>query len=45
MAYKQPYNKIYTPEKWEQVNKENKELITDFITECKAKRRSEGTQK
>lgn len=45
MAYKQPYNKIYTPEKWEQVNKENKELIDDFITECKAKRRSEGTQK
>ena len=36
MAYKQPYNKIYTPEKWEQVNKENKELIDDKI-------RGEGT--
>ena len=45
MAYKQPYNRTFSPEKWEQVNQENKELINDFITECKAKRRSEGTQK
>lgn len=42
---KQPYNKIYTPERWEAVNRENKDLIDDFITECKAQRKSEGTQK
>ena len=40
---KQPYNKIYTLERWEAVNRENKDLIDDFITECKAQRKSEGT--
>ena len=42
---KQVYNKTFSPEKWDNVNQENKDLIDDFITECKAKRRSEGTQK
>ena len=41
---KQVYNKTFSPEKWDNVNQENKDLIDDFITECKAKRRSEGTQ-
>ena len=42
---KQVYNRTFSLEKWDNVNQENKDLIDDFITECKAKRRSEGTQK
>ena len=41
----QVYNKIYTPEKWEKVNKENKELIDDYIKELKSQKKAEGTIK
>ena len=41
----QVYNKIYTPEKWEKVNPENKHIIDDFILEYKAREKSEGTIK
>ena len=41
----QVYNKIYTPEKWEKVNPENKHIIDDFILEYKARKKSEGTIK
>ena len=30
------YNRLYTPELWEQVNSENKELLDDFLIELKA---------
>lgn len=39
------YNKIYTPEKWELVNKENKDIIDDFLTEYKQQKKSENTIK
>ncbi len=39
----QVYNKIYTPELWEQVNKENKKLIDDYLVECKAQKKKKGT--
>ena len=39
------YNKIYTPEKWELVNKENKDVIEDFLTEYKQQKKSENTIK
>ena len=39
------YNKIYTPEKWELVNKENKDIIEDFLTEYKQHKKSESTIK
>lgn len=37
------YNRIYTPEKWEKVNKENKAIIDDFLLEYKQQKKSEGT--
>ena len=37
------YNNFYTPELWEQVNKENKRIIDDFISECKQRKKSKGT--
>jgi len=40
---KQVYNKIYTPEKWEKVNKVNKDIVDDFMQEMKAQKKSEGT--
>lgn len=39
------YNHIYTPAKWELVNKENKEIIDDFLTEYKQQKKSAGTIK
>lgn len=39
------YNRVYTPEKWEQVNKYNKDLMEDFLTELKAQKKKEGTIK
>ena len=39
------YNKIYTPEKWELVNKENKDIIEDFLTEYRQQKKSENTIK
>jgi len=29
------YNRIYTPELWEQVNQENKDILEDFLAEYK----------
>ena len=37
------YNRIYTDEKWEQVNFENKEILEDFLTECRQQKKSKGT--
>lgn len=37
------YNKIYTPEKWELVNKENKDIVEDFLTEYKQQKKAEST--
>lgn len=37
------YNKIVTPEKWAKVNKENKLIMEDYITECRAQKKKEST--
>lgn len=37
------YNRIYTPKKWEEVNKYNKELMEDFLTELKSQKKKKGT--
>lgn len=37
------YNKIYTPELWEQVNNENKELLDDFLTELRSQKKKKST--
>ena len=39
------YNKVFTEEKWSQVNKKNKEIVDDFIMEYKQQKKSEGTIK
>lgn len=39
------YNKIYTPEKWKEVNIENKNIIDDFLLEYKQQKKSEATIK
>ena len=42
---KQVYNRIFTREKWEKVNRFNKELLNDYINECKAQGKTEGSIK
>ena len=37
------YNNFYTPELWEQVNKENKRIIDDFLAEYKQRKKSKCT--
>lgn len=37
------YNRIYTKQKWEQVNKYNKRLMEDYLLELKAQKKSQGT--
>ena len=37
------YNRIYSKQKWEQVNKYNKELMEDFLLELKSQKKSQGT--
>lgn len=37
------YNNFYTSELWEQVNKENKRIIDDFLAEYKQRKKSKGT--
>ena len=37
------YNRIYTKEKWEQVNKYNKNLMEDYLMELKSQKKSQGT--
>ena len=37
------YNRTYTPELWEQVNPENKDVLDDFIMEYKQRKKAKGT--
>jgi len=37
------YNNFFTPERWEQVNPENKRILEDFVAECKQRQKSKGT--
>lgn len=37
------YNNFYTPELWAQVNKENKRILDDFLSEYKQRKMSKGT--
>lgn len=37
------YNNFLTPERWEQVNPENKTILEDFLAEYKQRRKSQGT--
>lgn len=37
------YHNFFTPELWEQVNKENKRILDDFIQEYKQRKKSKGT--
>ena len=37
------YNKFYTEEKWNAVNEKNKEILVDFLEECKQQKKSKGT--
>lgn len=43
MARGRVYNKIYSEEKWNKVNSDNKAVIDDFLTEYKQQKKSEGT--
>lgn len=42
---KQTYNKVFTQEKWDRVNKYNKQLLDDYILSIKADGKSEKTIK
>ena len=37
------YNKIYTPELWEQVNPDNKALLEDFLAEYRQRKKAQST--
>lgn len=37
------YHNFYTPELWEQVNKENKRILDDFLAEYRQRKKSKGT--
>ena len=37
------YNRIYTSQKWAEVNKYNKDLMEDFLTELKSQKKKQGT--
>ena len=39
------YNRIYTHKKWEEVNKYNKNLLEDYLLQCRAEGKSEGSIK
>lgn len=43
MARGRVYNNFYTPELWEQVNKENKRILDDFLSEYRQRKKSKGT--
>lgn len=45
MSEKSVYNRIYTKEKWENVNKYNKSLMNDFLLELKSQKKKESTIK
>lgn len=40
MASRRVYNKVYTPEIWEKVNPQNKELLDDFLMDLRENKRS-----
>lgn len=37
------YNRVFSNEKWEQVNKVNKDIVDDFLTEYKQQKKAEST--
>ena len=37
------YNKIYTPELWEQVNPANKAILEDFMAEYRQRKKAKST--
>ena len=37
------YNRIYSPELWEQVNPENKDILEDFLAEYKQQKKAQST--
>ena len=37
------YNRVYTPELWEQVNPENKHILNDFMAEYRQRRKAKST--
>ena len=37
------YNRVYSLEKWEQVSKENKDIMEDFLTEYRQQKKAEST--
>ena len=37
------YNRVYTPEKWDAVNPVNKEIVEDFLTECRQQKKASST--
>lgn len=39
----QVYNKIFDPVKWEKVCKENKDIMSDFLLEYKARKMKDST--
>lgn len=39
------YNRVYTKEKWEKVNKYNKDLLNDYMMQIRAEGKSAGSQK
>lgn len=43
MARHQPYNKIFDEEEYKLVNPENKDLLDDFMIECKATKKKPST--
>lgn len=43
MARGRIYNNFYTPELWEQVNKENKRILDDFLAEYRQRKKAKST--
>lgn len=39
------YNRIVTPELWEEVSKQNKRMMEDYLTECKQRQKKDSTIK
>lgn len=37
------YNRVYTPELWQQVNPENKSILSDFLAEYKQQKKAKST--
>ena len=37
------YNRIYTKQKWDTVNKYNKNLMEDYLLEMKSQKKKQGT--